>query len=139
MNTVTKQQAEKLATDYNAFNKAYDADDHRGVVCWGEMLLETQRELGIGIYTEELLESILWSARRAIKTKRYVVKQSVDTLDTNPKVSAPLEKWEAEELASEWIQEAIDWTVAHWSYTLSEKELDEIRENETALVKIEEV
>jgi hypothetical protein len=139
MNTITKSQAERLATDYNAFNKAYDADDHEGVVCWGEMLLSTQRELGIVMYTEELLESILWSARRAVKTKRYVVKQAVDTMDTNPKVSAPLEQWEAEELASEWIQEAVDWSVEHWCYTLSEEELEEIRENETALVTIEEV
>ena len=67
MNTVTKAQAERLATDYNAFNKAYEADDHRGTVCWGEMLLETQRDLGIEMYTEELLESILWSARRAVR------------------------------------------------------------------------
>ena len=67
MNTITKQQAERLATDYNAFNKAYDADDHSGTVCWGQMLLETQRELGIEMYTEKLLESILWSARRAVK------------------------------------------------------------------------
>lgn len=71
--------------------------------------------------------------------KKYVVKQSIDTLDTNPTVSEPLEHWEAEELASQWIEEAIDWTVQHWSYTLSEEELEEIRENETALVKIEEV
>lgn len=67
MNTITKQQAERLATDYNAFNKAYDSDDHSGTVCWGQMLLETQRELGIEMYTEKLLESILWSARRAVK------------------------------------------------------------------------
>ena len=71
--------------------------------------------------------------------KKYVVKQSIDTLDTKPKVSEPMEHWEAEELASQWIEDAIDWTVQHWSYCLSEEELDEIRENETALVKIEEV
>ena len=71
--------------------------------------------------------------------KKYVVKQSVDTLDPKPTVSEPLELWEAQELASQWIEEAIDWTVQHWSYVLSEDELDEIRENETVLVKIEEL
>lgn len=71
--------------------------------------------------------------------KKYIVRQSIDTLDPNPKISAPMELWEAEELASEWIQEAIDWTVAHWSYTLSEEELEEIRENETTLCQLQEV
>ena len=71
--------------------------------------------------------------------RKYVVKQFVDTLDTNPTVSAPVEYWEAEELALEWLEAAIDWTVQHWSYTLSEEELEEIRETETTLVRIEEV
>jgi hypothetical protein len=71
--------------------------------------------------------------------KKYIVKQSVDTLDTKPTVSDPMPQWEAEELASQWIEEAIDWTVQHWSYTLSDSELEEIRELESTLVKIEEV
>ena len=64
MNTVTKQQAERLATDYNAFNKAYAEDDNLGTVVWGRMLLETQGELGIVMYTESLLKSIIRSAER---------------------------------------------------------------------------
>jgi len=71
--------------------------------------------------------------------RKFVVKQFVDTLDTKPTVSEPVEYWEAEELAIEWLESAIDWTVQHWSYTLSEEELEEIRENETALIRIEEV
>lgn len=71
--------------------------------------------------------------------KKYIVKQSIDTLDTKPTVSEPLEHWEAEELASQWIEEAVSWAVQHSPYSISENELDEIRENETALVRIEEI
>ena len=64
MSTITKQQAERLATDYNAFNTAYKEDDNLGIVVWGRLLLETQAELGIEMYTESLVKSMVRSAER---------------------------------------------------------------------------
>ena len=69
----------------------------------------------------------------------YVVKQFADSLDTNPTLSEPLSESEAQELASEWIEESVSWVVQHSPYSISENELEEIREIESTLVKIEEV
>jgi len=69
MNTVTKQQAERLATDYRAFSDAVSRKDNLSISVWGNMLMNTQRELGIEMYSEKLLESIIWSADRKLKQR----------------------------------------------------------------------
>lgn len=67
MNTVTKEQAERLATDYRAFSEAVSLDSDLSISVWGNMLLNTQRELGIEMHSEELLLSMIRSADRKLK------------------------------------------------------------------------
>ena len=69
MNTVTKKQAERLATDYRAFSDAVSRKDNLSISVWGNMLMNTQRELGIEMYSEKLLESMIWSADRKLKQR----------------------------------------------------------------------
>ncbi len=71
--------------------------------------------------------------------RTYVVKQFTHVLDTNPTLSEILSESEAVDLAGEWIDEAVSWVVQHTPYSISENELEEIREIEATLVKIEEV
>lgn len=71
--------------------------------------------------------------------RTYVVKQFTHVLDTNPTLSEPLSEAEAVDLAGEWIDRAVSWVVQHTPYSISENELEEIREIESTLVKIEEV
>jgi len=66
MNTVTKEQAERLATDYRAFSEAVSLDSDLSISVWGKMLLKTQRELGIEMHSEKLLESMIRSADRKL-------------------------------------------------------------------------
>ena len=67
MNTVTKEQAEHLATDYRAFSEAVSRKDNLSISVWGKMLLETQKESGIEMYTEKLLQSMIEQADRKLK------------------------------------------------------------------------
>ena len=67
MNTVTKEQAERLATDYSAFSEAVSRKDNLSISVWGNMLLNTQRELGIEMHSEELLQSMIEQADRKLK------------------------------------------------------------------------
>lgn len=69
MNTVTKEQAERLATDYRAFGDAVSRKDNLSISVWGKMLLETQKEAGIEMYTEELLQSMIRLADRKLKQR----------------------------------------------------------------------
>ena len=71
-------------------------------------------------------------------TTLYVVKQHVDYLDTQPTISAPLERWEAEELASEWLMETISHIVQHSPYSIDDEEYESLWEHEATLIKIEE-
>jgi uncharacterized membrane-anchored protein len=67
MNTVTKEQAERLATDYRAFSDAVSRKDNLSISVWGNMLLNTQRELGIEMHGEKLLQSMIRSADQKLK------------------------------------------------------------------------
>ena len=71
--------------------------------------------------------------------RKFIVKQFVHVLDTNPTLSEPLSESDAVDLAGEWIDETVSWVVQHTPYSVSEAELDEIRELESTLIKIEEV
>lgn len=66
MNTVTKEQAEQLATEYRAFSEALTNNDDLGISVWGKLLLQTQKEIGIEMHSEKLLQSMIRSANRAI-------------------------------------------------------------------------
>jgi len=70
MNTVTKEQAQRLATDYRAFSDAVSRKDNLSISVWGNMLLNTQRELGIEMHSEKLLQSMIRSADRKLKIKQ---------------------------------------------------------------------
>lgn len=69
MNTVTKEQAERLATDYRAFSDAVSRKDNLSISVWGNMLLNTQRELGIEMHGEKLLQSMIRLADRKLKQR----------------------------------------------------------------------
>tara|TARA_S200002703_G_scaffold108600_1_gene94389 strand:+ start:1782 stop:2000 length:219 start_codon:yes stop_codon:yes gene_type:complete len=69
MNTVTKEQAERLATDYRAFSDAVSRKDNLSISVWGNMLLNTQRELGIEMHGEELLHSMIRLADQKLKQR----------------------------------------------------------------------
>ena len=69
----------------------------------------------------------------------YKVTQAVDYLDTNPLVSVFEEEWEALEFMNGCLDGAVQYRVAHSPYTISEKQLEEMHEQECTLVRIEEV
>lgn len=71
-------------------------------------------------------------------TTLYIVKQHIDYLDTHPTISAPMERWEAEELASEWLMDTVSHIVQHLPYSIDEEEYENLMEQEAALIKIEE-
>lgn len=71
--------------------------------------------------------------------RQYVVKQYVDTLDTNPTVSDVVPEWEALDIKAQWLYETVDYVVQHSPYTVSETEYGEIVEAESALIIIEEI
>jgi hypothetical protein len=71
-------------------------------------------------------------------TTLYVVKQHIDYLDTQPTISAPMERWEAEEVASEWLMDTISHIVQHSPYSIGEEEYERLVEQESTLIKIEE-
>jgi len=70
---------------------------------------------------------------------KYIVRQSICALDTDPKISTPLEWWEAEELASEWLMETVDHIVQHSPHSISEEEYENIVADEMQLIQIQEV
>ena len=69
----------------------------------------------------------------------YKVTQAVDYLDPNPVITILEEEWEALEYAGECINGAVQWRVDHSQYSISEKELEEMHEQECTLIRIEEV
>ena len=69
----------------------------------------------------------------------YKVTYAIDSLDPNPTIKTFDEEYEALEWLENEVQERIDYTVQHSPYTISEKEYQEIEENEYTLVRIEEL
>ena len=69
----------------------------------------------------------------------YKVTQAVDYLDPNPVITFFEEEWEAIDFAWDCINDAVQWRVDHTPYAISEKELNEIHEQERELVRLEEV
>ena len=69
----------------------------------------------------------------------YKVTYAIDSLDTNPTIKTFDEEYEALEWLENEVQERMDYTVQHSPYTISEKEYQEIEENEYSLVRIEKL
>ena len=69
----------------------------------------------------------------------YKVTQAVDYLDPNPVVTIFEEEWEALDFMHECIEGAVQYRVDHSPYSITEKELEEMHEQECTLIRIEEV
>ena len=69
----------------------------------------------------------------------YKVTYAIDSLDTKPVIKIFESEYEAEEWLNDEVQHRIDYTVQHSPYTISEKEYQEIEENEYTLVRIEKL
>ena len=66
------------------------------------------------------------------------VTYAIDTMDPNPTVETFDTMSEAQDWVADEMQGRIDWTVSHSPYPISDEELDEMRESEFALVRIED-
>ena len=69
----------------------------------------------------------------------YKVTYAIDSLDTKPVIKTFNEEYEALEWLENEVQERMDYTVQHSPFTISEKEYQEIEENEYTLVRIEKI
>ena len=69
----------------------------------------------------------------------YKVTYAIDSLDTNPTIKTFDEEYEALEWLENEVQERINYTVQHSPFSISEKEYQEIEENEYSLVRIEQL
>ena len=69
----------------------------------------------------------------------YKVTYAIDSLDTKPVIKTFETEFDAEEWLHNEVQKRISWTVEHSPFTISEKEYQEIEENENSLVRIEEI
>ena len=69
----------------------------------------------------------------------YKITQAVDYLDPNPVVTLFEEEWEALDFMHECINGVVQYRVDHSQYSISEKELEEMHEQELELIRIEEV
>lgn len=54
--SISKSQARSLAVEYHAYHDASAKDDYEGIICWGGLLLATQKATGVQIATPEYVE-----------------------------------------------------------------------------------
>ena len=66
------------------------------------------------------------------------VTYAIDTLDPNPAVELFDTMSEAHDWIAEEMESRIEWQVSHSPYPISDDELDEMRETEFTLVRIED-
>ena len=69
----------------------------------------------------------------------YKVTYAIDSLDTQPVVKLFDEEYEALEWMNDEIQRRIEYVIEHSQFSISEKEYQEIEENEHTLVRIEKL
>ncbi len=69
----------------------------------------------------------------------YKVTYAIDSLDTNPVIKTFETEYDAEQWISESVQQRMSFLIEHSPYTISEKEYEEIEENEYSLVRIEKL
>ena len=70
---------------------------------------------------------------------RYKVTIHADTLDPNPSVQSFDTFDEADDFVHAFIDNAVQWRVDHSPYSISEKELSDMREEELSLVRVEQL
>ena len=66
------------------------------------------------------------------------VTYAIDSLDPNPTVELFDTMSEAQDWIADEMQRRIDWTVSHSPYPIREDELEDMREIEFSLVRIED-
>ena len=71
--------------------------------------------------------------------KNYKVTHAVDSLDPNPTIKIFDCSYEAEDWIHEQVENAVDWQVEHSPYSISEDELEELREIEFSNIHYEEI
>jgi len=69
----------------------------------------------------------------------YKVTYAIDSLDSNPTIKTFEHEYEALEFMNDEIQRRIEYVVEHSPFSISEKEYQEIEENEHTLVRIEKL
>lgn len=69
----------------------------------------------------------------------YKVTYAIDSLDTKPVIKLFESEYEALEFMNDEIQRRIEYVVEHSPFSISEKEYQEIEENEHTLVRIEKL
>lgn len=102
----------------------------------------TGEEFSFTDFTQALWFAIEWEARRLAMWFEdlelcAIVTLAVDTCDPNPELIAFPTTWEAEEFAAEEIARRVQFQVEHAQYSVSEAEIDAMREAEAQLVMIE--
>ena len=70
---------------------------------------------------------------------KYKVTYFLDSLDTQPVVKLFNNEFDAIEWMNDEIQRRIEYVVEHSQFSISEKEYQEIEENEHTLVRIEKL
>jgi hypothetical protein len=68
---------------------------------------------------------------------RYKVTYACDSLDSNPTVKEFDDHYEMEEWISVEMSERVSWTVQHSSYPLTESDIEDLRETESTLLRIQ--
>lgn len=71
-------------------------------------------------------------------TKEYTVIIAADSLDSKPEIKTFDLLYEAQDYASEHVSQSVQWRVDHSPHPVSEEELDEMYEEEWALVNFVE-
>lgn len=71
-------------------------------------------------------------------TKKYTVTIHVASLDPDPYFKTFDSFDEAQDHASDWVTASVQWRVDHSPYSISEEELDQMYEEEWALVRFSE-
>lgn len=71
--------------------------------------------------------------------KNYKVTYAVDSLDTNPTIKVFDCSYEAEDWIYQQVENAVSWQVEHSPYSISEDELEDLREIEFSNIKYEEI
>ena len=70
---------------------------------------------------------------------KYKVTIHADSLDPNPTVRTFDSFYEADDFVHESVDHAVQWRVDHSPYSISEKELSDMREEELSLVRVEQL
>lgn len=63
---ITTEQAKSLAVAYHAFAEANPANQPRTTLVWGRILLEEQRNTGVEMYSQTMIEACMAVAEREL-------------------------------------------------------------------------